>query len=215
MARRVELDLLEPERLGEIPPESSDAATPEGGGAPDLEVRTSISFRVRNLLQGLRNRLVPPDVPFRWKSLRSWKVLVPAGLVVVLLIAGSVAYLQHRQKEVAQRAAEKAKQAALAVPIVQEAVFPDFSIDIKDARGQYRFLQCDITLEFQTGVELTEDRKAEIRRVIYWAAQKKGPELIRVSDSGSRLKKEMHNDLRSLLGEDTLKEIYITRYVFI
>jgi flagellar basal body-associated protein FliL len=116
---------------------------------------------------------------------------------------------------VAQRAAEKAKQAALAVPIVQEAVFPDFSIDIKDARGQYRFLQCDITLEFQTGVELTEDRKAEIRRVIYWAAQKKGPELIRVSDSGSRLKKEMHNDLRSLLGEDTLKEIYITRYVFI
>ncbi len=104
---------------------------------------------------------------------------------------------------------------ASAVPVVHEAAFPDFSIDIKDARGQYRFLQCDITLEFQSGVELTEDRKAEIRKVIYLAARKNGSELIRATDSGRRLKKEMREELRSLLGESALKEIYFTRYVLI
>jgi len=215
MARRVELDLLEQEKLAEIPLDASAPAGPDGETISDLEVRTSLSHRVRNLLLGIRNGFVRPDVAFQWKSLLSWKILVPAGVVVALIAAGSVAYLHLRQKEEAQVAAEKTKQLASAVPVVQEAFFPDFSIDIKDARGQYRFLQCDVTLEFQAGVELTEDRKAEIRRVIYRAAQKKGQELIRASDSGSRLKKEMQDDLRNLLGEAALKDIYITRYVFI
>lgn len=215
MVRRVELDLLDAERLAEIPLDSTALAGPEGETAAAPGVRTPLALRVRSLVLGLRNRLAPPDVPWSWKSLCSWKVLVPAGVVVVLLVAGSAAFLHHRQKEAAQVAAEETRQAALAVPVVQEAVFPDFSIDIKDARGQYRFLQCDITLEFQAGVELTEERKSEIRRVIYGAAQKKGLDLIRVSDSGSRFKKAMHDDLRILLGEDTVKEIYITRYVFI
>jgi flagellar basal body-associated protein FliL len=202
--------------MTEISLDGSASAGPDGETVPDLEVRTSISLRVRNLLLGLRNRFVRPDVPFRWNFLLSWKALVPAGVVVALLASGSLTYVHLRQKEESQKAAQKAKQAVAAVlPVVQEAVFSDFSIDIKDARGQYRFLQCDITLEFQSGLEMTEDRKADIRRVIYQAAQKKGTELIRISDSGSRLKKEMRDDLRNLLGEGALKEIYITKYVFI
>jgi flagellar basal body-associated protein FliL len=221
MARRVELDLLDQERLAEIPPGGPTPTGPDGETEPVLEVRTSLRFRFRNILQSVLNlksilaRLRHPATLFKWKTLLSWKILVPAGVAVVLVAAGSVSYLQFRQKEAAQMAAEKAKQMAAAVPVVHEAVFPDFSIDIKDTRGQYRFLQCDITLEFQAGVELTEDRKAEIRKVIYRAAQKKGQELIRVSDSGSRLKKEMHDELRDLLGEAALKDIYFTRYVLI
>jgi flagellar basal body-associated protein FliL len=167
-----------------------------------------------NIPKNILSRFNDPETPFSWKSLLSWKILVPAGIAVVLIAVGSVFYIQSRQEEAAQMAAEKAKQMA-SVLVVHEAVFPDFSIDIKDARGQYRFLQCDVTLEFQAGVELTEDRKAEIRKVIYRAAQKKGQELIQVSDAGSRLKNEMHGELRDLLGEGALKNIYFTRYVLI
>jgi flagellar basal body-associated protein FliL len=234
MARRVELDLLDQDRLAEIPLDGGAApAGADGEPGQAREVRASLPFRFRNILQGVLNlkgilsRFKGPETPstwksllsrmsqLHWKSMLSWKVLVPAGVAVALIAAGSVSYLLWRQKEAAQVAAEKAKQMAATVPVVREAVFPDFSVDIKDARGQYRFLQCDITLEFQAGVELTEDRKAEIRKVIYLAAQKKGQELIRSSDSGSRLKKQMHDELRNLLGEDALKDIYFTRYVLL
>lgn len=227
MARRVELDIIEQEKLEEIPPGEAAPAGPDGGAGQPLGIRTSLPFRFRKILQGILSRIKRPEAPFNWetllsrtaqiswKSLLSWKILVPAGVAIALIVAGSVSYVLLRQKEAAQIAAEKASQMASAVPVVHEAAFPDFSIDIKDARGQYRFLQCDVTLEFQSGVELTEDRKAEIRKVIYLAARKKGQDLIRVSDSGRRLKKEMHDELRNLLGEDALKEIYFTRYVLI
>jgi flagellar basal body-associated protein FliL len=233
MARRVELDLLEQDRPAEIPLDGLAPTGHDGETGQAREVRTSLPFRFRNILQsvlnlkGILGRFKSPETPFSWKSLLSrisqvswksmlsWKVLVPAGVAVALIAAGSVSYVLFRQKEAAQMAAEKAKQMAATVPVVREAVFPDFSVDIKDARGQYRFLQCDITLEFQSGVELTEDRKAEIRKVIYLAAQKKGQELIRASDSGNRLKKQMHEELRNLLGEDALKDIYFTRYVLL
>jgi flagellar basal body-associated protein FliL len=212
MARRVELDLLEQDSITAPPPDMPDAAGTEARQAS--EARVSLCFRFRNLLQKTLFRFKRPDAPFSWKSLLTWKVLVPASIAVVLIAAASVSYVWIEQKEAEQVAAEQKKRAA-AVATVHEAAFPDFSIDLKDTQGRYRFLQCDVTLEFQSAVELTEDRKVEIRKVIYLSAKKKGPELIRVPDSGDRFKKEMREELRDLLGEGTLKDIYITRYVLI
>lgn len=213
MARRVELDLLEQDSMTAPPQGATDAAGTEAGQAP--EVRASLSFRFRNLLQKTLFRFKRPDVPFSWKSLLSWKIIVPAGAAVVLIAAATVSTVLIKQREAEQAAAEQKKQAVAAVSTVREAVFPDFSIDLKDSQGRYRFLQCDVTLEFESAVELTEDRKVEIRKVIYLSAKKKGPELIRVPDSGDRFKKEMRDELRDLLGDGTLKDIYITRYVLI
>ena len=212
MARRVELDLLEQDSIKAPTQGAPDAAGTEAVQATG--VRASLFFRFRNLLQKTLSRFKRPDVPFSWKSLLSWKVIVAASVVVVLIAAASVSYVLFKQKEAEQAAAEQKNRTA-AVSTVHEAVFPDFSIDLKDAQGRYRFLQCDVTLEFQSAVELTEDRKVEIRKVIYLSAKKKGPELIRVPDSGDRFKKEMREELRDLLGEGTLKDIYITRYVLI
>ena len=196
------------------PPQGApDAAGTEAGQAP--EVRASLLFRFRHLLHKTIPRFKRPDVPFSWESLLSWKVIVAAGVAVVLIAAASISGVLIKQREAEQAAAEQKKRATAAVSTVHEAVFPDFSIDLKDSQGRYRFLQCDVTLEFQSAVELTEDRKVEIRKVIYLSAKKKGPELIRVPDSGDRFKKEMRDELRDLLGEGTLKDIYTTRYVMI
>ena len=213
MARRVDLDLLEQDAITDPSQDATPASGPEPGQAP--EVRVSLRFRFRNLLQNTLARFKRPDVAFNWKSLLSWKVLVTAGAVVTLLVSASVGYVLFQRQEAARLAAEQKSQAASVVPVVREAVFADFSIDLKDAQGRYRFLLCDVTLEFQSEVTLTEDRKVEIRKIIYLSAKKKGPELIRVSDSGEKFKKEMRNELRDLLGEGALKDIYITRYVLI
>lgn len=213
MARRVDLDLLEMDSVTVPPPDAPPASGTEPGQAP--EVRGSLRFRFRNLLQNTLGRFKRPDVAFNWKSLLGWKVLVPAGVVVALLVSASVVYVLTQKQEAARIAAEQKIQAASAVPAAREAVFADFSIDLKDTQGRYRFLQCDVTIEFQSEVTLTEDRKVEIRKIIYMSAKKKGPELIRVSDSGERFKKEMRGELRDLLGEGALKDVYITRYVLI
>jgi flagellar basal body-associated protein FliL len=213
MARRVDLDLLEQDASAAPPQDAPPASGPEPGQAP--EVRGSLRFRFRNLLQNTLARFKRPDVAFNWKSLLGWKVLVPAGAAVALLVSASSVYVLTQKQEAARIAAEQKSLAASTVPVVREAVFADFSIDLKDAQGRYRFLLCDITIEFQSEVTLTEDRKVEIRKIIYMSAKKKGTELIRVSDSGERFKKEMRSELRDLLGEGALKDIYITRYVLI
>ncbi len=213
MARRVDLDLLEQDAMTVPPPDAPPASGTEPGQAP--EVRVSLRFRFRSLLQKTLGRIKRPDAAFNWKALLSWKVLVPAGAAVAILVSASVFYVLSQKQEAVRIAAEHKSQAASTVPAVLEAVFADFSIDLKDAQGRYRFLQCDITIEFQSEVTLTEDRKVEIRKIIYRSAKKKGLELIRVSDSGERFKKEMRGELRDLLGEGALKDIYITRYVLI
>jgi len=156
-----------------------------------------------------------PGVPFDWRALLNWKVLAAgfAGLLILSAVAGSFVYFRHHE---AERIATGQQTAAVpAAQAVHAAAFPDFSIDVKDARGRYRFLQCDVTVEFHGAVELTEDRKVEIRRVIYLAAKKKGPEWIGRPDSGSRFKKDVGEELQSVLGEGTLKNVYLTRFVWI
>ena len=213
MARRVDLDLLEQDAITAPPQDAPPASGLEPGQAP--EARGSLRFRFRNLLQNTLARFKRPDVAFNWRSLLRWKVLVPAGAAVALLVSASAVYVLTQKQEAARLAAEQKSLAASTVPVVREAVFADFSIDLKDAQGRYRFLLCDVTIEFQSEVTLTEDRKVEIRKIIYMSAKKKGTELIRVSDSGERFKKEMRSELRDLLGEGALKDIYITRYVLI
>jgi flagellar basal body-associated protein FliL len=213
MARRVELDLLEQDSMTAPAQGAPDEDGTPAGQAPG--VRVSLFSRFRNLLQKTLSRFKRPEDPFNWKSLLNWKIIVAAGVAVVLIAAASVSTVLFKQKEAEQAAAEQKQRATAVVSTVHEAVVPDFSIDLKDAQGRYRFLQCDVTLEFQSAVELTEDRKVEIRKVIYLSAKKKGPDLIRVPDSGDRFKREMREELRDLLGEGTLKDIYITRYVLI
>jgi len=178
-------------------------------------VRASLRFRFRSLLAKTLSRFRGPDAPFDWKVFLNWKILA-AGLAAAAVLSGAAASLLHLRHQEAERiAAEQRTAAVAAVPAVHEAAFPDFSIDIQDGRGRYRFLQCDVTVEFHRAVELTEDRKVEIRRVIYLAAKKKGPEWLGKPDSGSRFKKDVGDELRGVLGEGTLKDVYVTRFVWI
>ena len=213
MARRVELDLPDNDGPAETP--RGEAAEPAVGTAPAPPGRLSLLFRFRFLLLGVLARFKRPDAPLDWRVLLNWKVLA-AGFTAVLLVsaaAGSFVYV--RQQESERIASEQGTPAAAAAPAVREAVFPDFSIDIKDGKGRYRFLQCDVTVEFREAVDLTEERRVEIRKAIYLAGRRGGAEWIGSPDSAVRFKKGVREELGALLGEGALKEIYVTRYVLI
>lgn len=213
MARRVELDLLDNDGVTEAPKTEPEGTPVEAGLPPPA--RVSLRFRFRAFLPKILSRFRRPDAPPGWKVFLNWKVLA-AGLAAVILVSAAVgSFLFFRNREAERVAAEQKSKAVTAAPVVREAAFPDFSIDIRDAKGRYRFLQCDVTVEFHEAVELTEDRKVEIRRVIYLAAKKKGPEWIGSPDSGKRFKKDVREELRAIMGEGALKDIYVTRYVLI
>ena len=213
MARRVELDLLESDGVAEAPKTEPAGAPGEAGLPPP--VRASLRFRFRSLREKTLSRFRRSGVPFDGKALLNWKVLTAVLAAAVFLSGAVAAFLAFQHGEAERVAAEQKAQDVAAVPVVREAAFPDFSIDLKDARGRYRFLQCDVTIEFHEAVELTEDRKVEIRRVIYLAAKKKGPEWIASPDSGKQFKKDVREELRGILGGGALKDIYVTRYVLI
>ncbi|NPV05721.1 MAG: flagellar basal body-associated FliL family protein [Syntrophaceae bacterium] len=213
MARRVELDLLEIDGPAEAPGTAPAGIAAEAGPAPPK--RMSLLLRLRACLQRALGVFGRPGPSLGWRALLNWKVLAAGvtGLLLLSAAAGSLVYFRHQGEE--RITAGQQTAAVPAAPAVHEAVFPDFSIDVKDAKGRYRFLQCDVTVEFHGAVELTEDRKVEIRRAIYHAAKKRGPEWIGKPDSGSRFKRDVREELQSVLGEGTLKNVYLTRFVWL
>lgn len=210
MTQRGEPDLLEQEGVAEtLRGEPAGEANPES-----LSQATSL-WRFRSTLQNTLSRFARAGSPHDGTSLRKRNALLAALAAVALVSGAAFSFVSIRDPEATRTTAEPKGQAVAVLPAVHEAGFPDFSIDIKDARGRYRFLQCDVTIEFHREVQLTEDRKAEIRRVIYLEARKKGSEWIGQPDSGSRFKREVREKLRHVLGEGVLKEVYITRYVLL
>ena len=211
MTRRVELDLLEIDGAAQTPKTETAGGGAEAGLSPPAS--SSPLSRLPAWLRKILSRL--PAAPGGRPALLNWKVIA-AGLAAAVFLSGAVAsFLAVRHQEAERAAAGEQARAVAAVPAVREADFPGFSIDIKDAGGRYRFLQCDVTIEFHEVVELSEDRKVEIRRAIYLAAKKKGPEWIAGPDSGRRFKNDVREQLRGLLGEGALKDVYVTRYVLI
>lgn len=213
MAGRVELD--HPEQGGMSSPPQDAPPGLDGGAGPVSETRTSLRGRFRNILRNIQRLFKCSEIPFDWKSIPRWRILISAGAALVLVTAGAVSYVLFQRQEATTTAVEQKNLTDSAVPLVHEAAFTDFIIGLQDMKGHYRFLQCDVTVVFHENMELTEDRKVEVRRAIYLAAKKKGSELIGVSDSGGRFKGGVRDELRNLFGEGKLKDVYITRYVLI
>ncbi len=213
MARRVQLDLMERDGTDDVP---LDGPAAEGGPSlqPDAAPETKPSLMARFLMWLSQFRKAKGGIA--WKSLLNWKILLPAGAGLVLLVSIVIAYTVYRHEESARLAAEERKRVeSAATPAVREAVFADFSIDLIDPKGQFRFLECEVTLEFQSETQITEDKRVDVRRAIYLAARKAGYEQLRRSVSGAGLKNGLREELKTIFGNEALKEIYITKYVLI
>jgi flagellar FliL protein len=93
------------------------------------------------------------------------------------------------------------------------AVFDHFVVDVRDKKGDIRVAFCDIAVELEhpraTG---NTGEQVELRNVIYSVLKRK-PIVEGLSPEGRDLIKiELKNELNRLLGEKTVKNIYITRF---
>ena len=93
------------------------------------------------------------------------------------------------------------------------ALFAHFVIDVRDKKGDIRIAFCDLAVELEhPRAAGAAGEQVEVRNVIY-AVLKRKPIIDGLSPEGRDLIKiELKNELNRLLGENAVKNIYITRF---
>lgn len=91
--------------------------------------------------------------------------------------------------------------------------FDHFVVDLRDNKGNIRIAFCDIAVELeQPRAAGAADERVDVRNVIY-AVLKRRLIIDGQSPEGRELIKiELKNEINRLLGEKTVKNVYITRF---
>lgn len=200
MAKKAKLDILEiaPEEPGgETPQEETIAVQVEDEGSSGEQ--TGGDFRSK-VLKWVRK-------PLFWIILISFTGL---GLTAGILISF------YRSMDADAPAAQKKQAVSVASHpgIKQGALFEGMVVDQKDEKGNIRIVFCDVVLELEnhkTASAIDGDR-IDVRSVIY-AVLKREPAQEGLSPEGrGRMKEKLKKELKGLLGENPVKEVYFTRY---
>lgn len=102
-----------------------------------------------------------------------------------------------------------------AVALQSVFTFDHFTIDLQDPQGNYRLLICDVVLELNRPDSMTEERKVAIRKTIYETARRKSPDLLGSSQAYRVFKRQIGTELGNLLGPETIREVYVTKFVLL
>jgi flagellar basal body-associated protein FliL len=199
MAKKAKLDMLEiaPEEPVVLAPQDELAAEQVEAEGSSGE-QTGGDFRSK-VLKWVRK-------PLLWIILISVTCL---GLTAGILIS----FYQSMDADVP---AIQKKQASTPHPEVKQggALFEGMVVDQKDEKGNVRIVFCDVVLELEnqkTASTIDGDR-VDVRSVIY-AVLKREPAQEGLSPEGrGRIKEKLKNELKGLLGENPVKEVYFTRY---
>ena len=172
---------------------------------------------------------------------RKYLLILVISVLVITVAGGSIwlFYGGERKKEPAMRKNESAikekepaiqgKESAIiekksavieeeslkkAIPAAGKMVlFNNFVVDARDKKGDMRIVFCDIAIELEkTQAAGVESERVDLRSVIH-AVLKRKQVVDGLSPEGRNLIKiELINELNRLLGEKSVKNIYITRF---
>jgi flagellar basal body-associated protein FliL len=92
-------------------------------------------------------------------------------------------------------------------------ILDNFTIDLRDDKGQYRVLVCDIAIVLNPDKKISEN-KCEVRKKAYNALKNKGKYILTSSKAYRTIKKEMRDELDGLLGGG-VKEVYFTKFILL
>lgn len=210
MARRTELDLLEEESPAE------EIVEEDSLGRQDEE--ESKDSGLLPLWSRLWQAILPPAAEEKYpviRILRDRRVrLGLAAAALSILIGGSI-WLWGGLNQTAVVSIPGPGSMESWMVKGERINFDEFSIDLKDRQGRYRFLICDLILELGKDFRLTGDRRVDIRKAIYATAKKNGDDLLKSSEAQKIFKREVKGQLNQLLGEDTVQEVYITKFTLL
>jgi len=182
-----------------LPPEE-DAENPSPG-----------SFWVR-LRRGPLDPGKTASAAMDWVRHHRWQAYGACGILLVLVVAVSVGlYLRGFHPD-----ADREKGADMPAAALQ-SVFPfeNFTIDLKDPQGKYKLLICDVVLELNRPDVMTEEKKVVIRKTIYETARKKSPDLLSSSQAHRVFKRQISSELNSLMGQEVIRDVYVTKFVLL
>ena len=210
MARKAELDILE-EDLQKAGTAAEEAPEPPGQRPPGFQEhgRSLWSYLHRFARHYPLQR---QEAALAW--VKSHKLVAfPALGVSLVLLLGLALWLALKSPPAT--VADKAAPAAVPAAADSALAVSDFTIDLRDAQGNIRFLLCDVVLEFHRGMELTEEKKVDIRRTIYAAAKRKSPDLMTSAQAHALFKREVSTELTRRLGKERVKGVYVTKFVLL
>ena len=149
------------------------------------------------------------------RRLKKHKLIFIIGLSLFLfaVVGASVwlYFINEGKKETIIEEKETVKTPALAAG--QAVMFDHFVVNIRDQKGEIRIVVCDVFVEMENPkVALAEDERVQIRRSIYTALQKKAIDNIFSVEVRNNIRVEIKTELERLIGEKTVKNIYITRF---
>jgi flagellar basal body-associated protein FliL len=210
MARRTELDLLEEDSPSE---EIIEAGSLDGKDGEEIKGAVILS-RWGKLWQTILSPAGEEKYPVV-KILRCRKVRLSFTAACLLILIGGSIWLWggHNQTAILPPPEPGAMEPCVAKG--GRIDVDDFSIDLKDRQGRYRFLVCDLILELGRDFRLTGDRRVDIRKTVYATAKKNGNDLLKSSEAQKIFKQEVKGQLNQLLGEDTVQEVYITKFTLL
>jgi len=183
MVKKVTLDTLEIEEL-EIPlPARTPPVEEENGVEPERRQ----AFK------------------WRWIAVLALVMLITAGGVSYWLIAIPKTALQVPNHEVPPATALPKKPPTAEVN--------NFIITVRDDKGKYLVVTCDLTFELSAGQDtILKQNTIEVRKIIYDILKKTSLVSLKEPKIRSILKEEIHASLSVLLGQDAIKDIYFTKF---
>jgi len=148
-------------------------------------------------------------------------------LLIIGIVWGSWYFVKKSKQApplVADMQTQEQEQEQEETPPVGEALltrhitFQDFMIPLSDGAG-YRILKIDFTVEIVAGIN--EAHKSDmgydpgVRRQIVNAIQMHGRDLLTAKNSRELVKNDLLSLMMQILGENVVKNVYITSFTFI
>jgi len=168
----------------------------------------------------------------KWAFNKLLLIGAPIALVIIIACGTLVFYLfksgpqkpapihktpQQTAGRILPEAARKQQIAgaqSLAVPEKMKIIYlKDFMIDLKDATGNNHVLICDVV--FDLGIEQKSDQLEKItvmRNIIYKTAQSRGVVDLLSVEERKKLKKECAFEMEKILGEGSVRNVYLMNY---
>lgn len=196
MAKKATLDILD------IKVDEIEQEEPQGDAVPEIakaDLSGSLFGRLLTLLgQWCRNWLF-------------WVILAGAALSIAAVLAF---LLQAGPAKKTSVVPEKAPPVGAAAPASgQTILLTGFVVDLKDDRGSARVVFCDMALRLERMHKEEAGRGwVESRNLIHAVLKRKKVRELLLADDRNRLKIELKDRLNTLLGENSVKDVYFTRF---
>lgn len=200
MAKKAKLDILEVniDQLKETAQQSDDLEGAGATGETPVEMPGQASLIMR----------IKP-----WLS-KPWVLLLVVLLMLTPVVAGILLWLVQQEQE---KALVHSPETAVSLQETQDKdrmiQLDGFAVDQRNEQGQVRIAFCDVAIELENSESmnmLTE--KTEVRRLIYTVLKRRKAGDLLSLEKRTLLKEDLKIELNQLLGENMVRQVYITKY---